>query len=223
MNNVITGVDSVDEAVDRYKSEKCIFNEGKMNLREWVTNSDGIRLVLAEDDKSVGDTTEVLGYLWDSKNDSLALNKASVLTEDLKLTKRNVLKQVASIFDPLGLFSPVTMRRKVLLQKLWSKKQDWDDMLESDDSNEWIEIRRDLGQIQSVKVPRSVCTQDGYSDLKYSLVCFTDASNKAYAASVYLIQTREDMSYSNLMFLKSRLTPVKGMTIPKLELMAVLI
>lgn len=87
MDNVITGVDSFDEAVVMYTSAKCIFNEGKMNLRELVTNSDVVRSVIADGDKSVGDTTKVLGYLWDSKNDALALNKANVLTEDLKLTK----------------------------------------------------------------------------------------------------------------------------------------
>lgn len=55
-------------------------------------------------------------------------------------------------------------------------------------------------------------------------MCFTDASNKAYAASVYLIiQTGIAMSYSNLLFSKSRLTRVKGMTVPRLESMAVLI
>ena len=34
--------------------------------------------------------------------------------KDLNVTKRNVLKQVASTFDPLGLFAPGTMNGKVL-------------------------------------------------------------------------------------------------------------
>ncbi|XP_053395602.1 uncharacterized protein LOC128555858 [Mercenaria mercenaria] len=67
MDNVITGVDSVNEAVDMYKSAKCIFNEGKMNLREWMTNSDDVRSAKPNDDRSVGDTTKVLGHLWTAR------------------------------------------------------------------------------------------------------------------------------------------------------------
>lgn len=42
-------------------------------------------------------------------------------------TKRNFLKKIATLFDPIGLLSPFTMRRKILLQDMWTADLDWDE------------------------------------------------------------------------------------------------
>ncbi|XP_053376545.1 uncharacterized protein LOC128547566 [Mercenaria mercenaria] len=122
-----------------------------------------------------------------------------------------------------GLCSPLSLRGKILLQQIWSKGYDWDDLLEKKDSDAWVEIRSDLEQIESVKFQRNICMTNDVNNVEYSLACFCDASDKAYTVSIYLVQVKEDEYKSDLIFSKSRLTPIKGMTIPRLELMAVLI
>ena len=222
MDNVITGKDTVEEAVDLYKGAKSMFNGANMNLCEWMTNDAKVneQISLADRAKS---SSKVLGHAWDVDKDTFSINQMKILSKDLKVTKRNVLKQVASLFDPLGLFAPVTMRGKVLIQKLWSKKLDWDDPLSDEFSQEWHEIRSDLENIKSVKIDRCIASVNSNLEMKYSLVCFSDASKKAYASSVYLIQEDGNTVKSDLIFAKSRLAPVKDITIPRLELMAVLI
>ena len=64
---------------------------------------------------------------------------------------------------------------------------------------------------------------NSYGNIKYKLLCFCDASSSAYAASVYLHQTNKIGSKTDLLFTKTRLTPVKGLTIQRAELMTVLI
>ena len=44
-------------------------------------------------------------------------------------TKRNYLKQIATLFDPLGMMSPFIIRAKVLMQEIWACSLDWDDPL----------------------------------------------------------------------------------------------
>jgi hypothetical protein len=56
--------------------------------------------------------------------------------------------------------------------------------------------------------------------LKPALVCFCDASGKAYAATIYVLHIGETERKIDLIFSKTRLAPV---SIPRLELMAVLI
>ena len=53
------------------------------------------------------------------------------------MTKRGMLKITASIFDPLGIVSPFVVRAKLLLQRLWSMKFDWDQPLEGDILHAW--------------------------------------------------------------------------------------
>lgn len=54
-------------------------------------------------------------------------------------------------------------------------------------------------------------------------MCFCDASAKAYATALYFHQKNERKTKVDLVFAKCRLAPLKRITIPRLELMAVLI
>ena len=49
--------------------------------------------------------------------------------EKFQPTKRNYLKQIATLFDPLGMLSPFVIRAKVLMQEIWVCGLDWDDPL----------------------------------------------------------------------------------------------
>ena len=46
-----------------------------------------------------------------------------------KVTKRQILSATSSIYDPLGLVTPITVKAKMILRKTWatSPKIGWDD------------------------------------------------------------------------------------------------
>ena len=69
---------------------------------------------------------------------------------DVPITKRNVLKTVASVFDPIGLFSPVLLRGKLLIQELWKRGVEWDEEIEDIViENQWTELKKDLENISN--------------------------------------------------------------------------
>jgi hypothetical protein len=115
------------------------------------------------------------------------------------------------------------MRGKVLLQKVWSKDIDWDDILNKEDLSEWLEIKSDLLEKKNVKINRHVGNSNGKVGAKYMLICFCDASIKTYAITIYPRQESNKSTKVDLIFSKNRLTPLKRMSIPSLELLAVLI
>ena len=69
---------------------------------------------------------KVLGQAWDSDNDSLHFNFEVLANKakSLQATKRNVLSLLASLFDPLGIVSPVTVSMKILFQEICNQKLD---------------------------------------------------------------------------------------------------
>ena len=69
-----------------------------------------------------------LGILWDCQHDAFIFN--STTRKDVK-SKRQVLQEIASIFDPLGFLVPVMMVSKILLQDIWRSGGEWDDPLPS--------------------------------------------------------------------------------------------
>jgi hypothetical protein len=87
---------------------------------------------------------------------------------------------------------------------------------------DWNEIETDLENISNVKIQRCVSPENGIQSETTNLVCFCDASEKAYSCVIY-IHKNISSSQAELILAKSRLAPMKSITIPRLGLMGVLI
>ena len=223
VDNVITGTNNIESAVQLYHGAKSIFREASMNLREWISNDSFVNQFIVNEDRASCDSVKVLGHTWNIQSDSLALKKPSLVNGSTKPTKRSVLREIASVFDPLGLFSPVLLQGKVFLQSLWSKHIEWDDEISSEDLAVWSSISSNIDGLSDISIKRCIATNDSENMQQY-LVCYCDASSYAYAASVYLVQINgEQLSKSDLIFSKTRLAPLKRITTPRLELMGVVI
>ena len=75
-------------------------------------------------------------------------------------TKRSILSQISKVFDPLGLFLPVTTKGKILMRELWSLKLSWDEPVPENLQREWSKHCSDLSQLSSIPLPRSCANQD---------------------------------------------------------------
>ena len=118
---MITGTNTATEAIELYKSAKHMFVDGAMNLREWVSNDDGVNSSFAHEDKANVEEIKGLGHHLDCRTDTIFFNHCQMKKSDnsLFLTKRLVLKTLANVFDPLVLICPVMVPKKIFLQDLW--------------------------------------------------------------------------------------------------------
>ena len=220
VDNVITGTSSVQDAINLYNVGKKLFKTAAMNLRDWMSNSEEVLNEIPECDKANREGIKVLGLAWSVKEDYLSLS--SQRGDELILSKRTVLQQIASVYDPLGLFSPVTLRGKIFLQDLWSQKISWDRHLSEQDKRQWYIIKEDLKELYHCQFPRYIGL-DQKRMVEYQILVFCDASKYAYGAAVYLRQENEVNCRVDLIFSKARLVPNKKIPIPRLELLAALI
>ncbi|XP_065917809.1 uncharacterized protein [Dysidea avara] len=218
VDNIISGFPSVDVATQYYHKARQIMSDAHFNLRSWASNHHSIT-ALAQHDKVADSRTavNVLGLLWDTNSDTLMLiSKEPLFTQHSLATKRDVLKDVSKLFDPLGFVSPITMSFKVFLQELWQHKLDWDEPLPDDLKTRWATIATSLQSIQTLPIYRPYLSSDaGCRELHV----FVDASKKGYGAVAYICQDGK----SSLIMSKSRVAPIRELTLPKLELMAAVI
>ncbi|XP_060597241.1 uncharacterized protein LOC132751136 [Ruditapes philippinarum] len=222
VDNVITGAENTSEAIQLYTNSKAMFADASMNLREWITNSDFVNKFIPKEDRADTKSVKVLGHHWNVNEDTVTIAGPKNKSNEPEWTKRTVLKTISSVFYPLGLLSPVLLRGKVFIQSLWQKNIDWDDNLTKEDQEKWLSILIDIRKIDTLQIQRCVCAFTGHSK-KYLLLCFCDASEKAFSTVIYLHVSEKNTTDVNVIFAKTRLAPIKKLTIPRLELLAVLI
>lgn len=220
VDNLLTGANSSQEALAKYRRYKAAFSHINMNLREFMVNDKAtMELFDPEDrmeDKSV---IKLLGTWWDLEADTISVKVG--LTIKGTVTKRSVLRAVAANFDPIGISIPVLIEPKAFLQSLWKSEKNykWDTELIEEDLERWREIEFLYGPQKTISVPRIASIRENeFSEA--SCHVFSDASCKAFAAVAYL---QQGLQIPQLYFAKNRLNPMKLKgTIPKFELLSVL-
>ena len=169
---------------------------------------------------------KILGLQWDKFEDNFVFDFTEIREKfDVIPTKRNVIKAIASIYDPLGLLNPIVVQMKTFFQRLYSAKYGWDDLITNDYLEEWNELVKFLSAIEFIRVPRLYCcyhTND--PTVTIELHGFCDASIKACGCCVYLrFAHRSKFVKVVLVTSKSRIAPLHKQSIPKLELLSCLL
>ena len=244
VDDLVTGCKNTDEALSLYEKAKERLKSGGFTLRKWKTNDKGLASEIAKRERekvsepdvdtsyakeTLGLPNEslgkgkVLGLTWDYEKDTLEFDLGKIgkeLNSNLNPTKRSILSTLASLFDPQGLVSPVGITAKILFQELCVAKLGWDDPLPKDQFSRWELWLKDLMNIKTISFPRCILDKDQGEVVRYQLHGFADASKKAYCAVVYLVCKSGQNSYTKLLCAKSRVAPLKQLSIPRLELMS---
>ena len=223
VENIIFSFSTEHDIIEFYRDTLAIMSAASFNLRSWNSNSKSVCEAAKSDQVLDNDEfSKVLGMKWDATNDLISFPEQQIPMSDV-ITKREVLQHTARLYDPLGLLTPVTIQAKIMLQELWLKKFPWDTPLPYDLQQRWHKIARDMNCVSANAFDRylfnketedpSTCTDET------TLQVFVDGSMSAYGAAFYISKN----NMSTLVMSKSRVAPLKGLTLPQLELMAAVI
>lgn len=193
-------------------------------LRKWICND---RSILDKSEQmntqiehyiTEDNQTKTLGVLWQVDEDFLKFSV--VMKSDIKPTKRNILSIISMIFDPLGLIGPIIVRAKIILQRIWNEKLDWDDTVSPELQSLWNKFYQDLPLIEDLRIPRHALV---FQARTIELHGYCDASEQAYGACIYARSTNGTEVITRLLCAKSKVAPLRTITIPRLELSAALL
>lgn len=221
VDDLVTGHDNKDTLLDICDKVSKLLKSAHFPLRKWLFN---LETSLDNQPKELSlcesILTKTLGLGWISSSDFLHFTTKIIQTET-NVTKRVILSTISQIYDPLGLLAPSIVLAKILLQKLWLHKLGWDDPIPSDIVKIWHNFINKLTHLQNIRIPRHV---KGLHSKYTNLHIFTDASQDAYGACAY-VSTYDDHSPITVRLLcaKTKVAPIKPVTIPRLELCGALI
>jgi len=225
MDDVLSGKRLYKDVVELQRQLLELLKGGQFLLRKWRSNEPRVLQSLPNQETNElfiidKDTAKALGLLWNSTRDSLQYK--TDLTKQKIVTKRAALSRISQVFDPLGLVGPILIRGKIFMQKLWAEDLQWDQSLPSPYLSEWSAYCEQLSELNSLQIPRNV-NCDNISD-HFDLFGFGDASQSAIGACLYAVSLDKDGNVnSQLLCAKSRVAPLKTLSLPRLELEAALL
>lgn len=227
VDDIVSGADSLAEALQVQSDLTHILKKSGFELRKWASNDPQFLAHLSDSveqtqsitlDLEPDSTLKILGLQWNPSTDSFSY---SVKPLGETCSKRSVLSELARIYDPLGFLTPFVLNLKHLIQQLWSLGLDWDSSPPDHIIQIWSHIKKEMCQLSNITIPRFLASEGMRS---CQLHGFCDASNVGYAAVVYVRLIQADNSISaHLLCAKSRVAPLKRISIPRLELSAALL
>ncbi|KRZ56324.1 hypothetical protein T02_10589 [Trichinella nativa] len=139
-------------------------------------------------------------------------------------TKRSLLSTAFRVFDPVGCLAPFTVRAKMFLQTLWQRGTSWDEPLPHDVMEQWRRWKQELPDLSKIRLPRALVPVALGQVTRLEIHAFCDASEKAYGAVAYMrIETTNHHTVVNFVTSKTRVAPIRRLTLLKLELLGGLV
>ncbi|KHJ81128.1 hypothetical protein OESDEN_19186, partial [Oesophagostomum dentatum] len=172
VDNILLQADTVEEAVKKYHESKQIFASIGMNLREYISNSTMVNASIPEKDLAPAGLMKVLGVHFDTNSDEFIIKTAFPLKAPL--TKKDVVSQINSVYDPLGFAGPLTIKLKCLMREVYDMKLDWKDQLPEKTAQQWIKTCSESNNA-TIKVPRLMEKMQTSTTETPSLWVFSDA------------------------------------------------
>ncbi|XP_029162660.1 uncharacterized protein LOC114934193 [Nylanderia fulva] len=223
MDDILTGAETMKEAEVMLQQLIDICKAGGFSLKKWSANHSLLLNQVGPDDRLQqkarwwlpGESHSTLGLRWQPRDDRFAFATKRINLSTI--TKRSVLSLTAKMLDPLGWLSPTTVLAKIFIQSTW--------------------LLASIGTLRCQSTKRG----DGYNSRASCLLwktcsyldgweawlthngrsTFADASGRAYSAVLYLKTKTKDITKVALLAAKTKVAPLKQVSLPRLELSAV--
>lgn len=229
VDDCLKSVTTVQAAMQRVQDLMELCQKGGFRLTKWISNSREVLASVPEDDRAkevkdmdlTGDnlpTERALGVSWFVEEDTLGFR---IQMQERPPTRRGILSIVSSVYDPIGLAAPFVLSAKRILQDLCRQGKEWDEEVDGDSLRKWQQWQKDLPYLEGLSFPRCYKPATFGSVVSCQIHSFSDASEIGYGMVSY-IRFVDDQGkvHCSLLTSKSRVVPLKKITMPRLELTA---
>ncbi|XP_051864344.1 uncharacterized protein LOC127566357 [Drosophila albomicans] len=203
VDDVLAGTHTREEAIRTITEVCAALDSAGFPLRKWTSNHKSVLKdipkdhLLREDFLELEDssTAKTLGIRWQAHDDEFFFMPPEVAHQD-SYTKREVLSQIAKLFDPAGWLAPFVIRAKIFMQEIWLRTLEWDEHLPTDLSLQWKEYLQSYPALGKIRIPRK----------------------GVRSSDLYPCGDGEQGFHTSLTTAKTKVAPVKSLSVPRLEL-----
>ena len=225
-NSIIT-FDDTQLAMDFCHFAPIIMKLGNFKLSKFVSNNEEVLQNVEQKDKQAQTVVSLLGLDFHRQNDTLQVKVPPPVSDTKPLSKRQILRHMASIYDPLGFAASLTVFGQQMLQSLWDASHEscknWDLPVSDSESNTFKQYYKHIREVLAqYTIDRNIsCHQGG----DITLHVFSDAATSGALGTVlYCTHKMELVHKATFLAAKYKLVNKKSkFTIPKLELCSIVL
>ena len=227
---------------DNIKKAEEILSNGKFTFKKWTKSGDKGEKSFEKEDS----VSRSLGLWWKTEKDLLTykikLNfskkkrnryllpdtTAETLEKDFppKMSKRLALKLNHSVFDPANLLQPWSLKlrlayRDILFYERENEYSDWDKMLPDKFRDQWLDLTREMFQLETLEFPRSLVPRDYDNKMLPTLTLFSDGADLGICAVAYLVwKLKDETIHVSLVTSRTKIASLTKQSTPRMELCA---
>ncbi|XP_069105757.1 uncharacterized protein [Argopecten irradians] len=228
VDDALASVPKEDEAISLLeRTQAALKDGGNIRLHKIVSNRSkvvgafpledlGKELKSLKLEQDPLPTHRSLGLEWDMSTDNFIFDM-EVKASDKPLTRRSMLSELNSIYDPLGFVAPVSVLGKILMRDI-TKGYNWDDPINPALEEKWNIFKDAVKTLKDLQIPRMMIPVSLSTANDIELHIFSDASEKAVGAVAYLKVESTEKQHTGFVMGKTKLAPSHGHTMPRLEL-----
>ena len=230
----LTSTSTPEQATNLIDRCRTLCSKGNLRLHKFASNDQSVIASLNKQNSNlcVESTASILlnsdpayeralGILWNTTADVFTFSITPLDKTPNPATRRALLSTISSIYDPLGFVSPFVLKGKLILQQLCKESKGWDEPVQEPLLTLWQAWEEERSTIVGFKIQRCMFPKDFGDPVDVQLHHFSDASSIAYGQTSYIrAQNASGDVHVGLIFSKSRVLPLKPMTIPRAELQA---
>ena len=223
---------TVAEAIKLIQEARTLCSKGNLRLHKFVSNSPEVMQSIPESERATDIKTldmnfddspveRALGIQWCIENDLLQFK---LVVNEKPMTRRGILSTVASVYDPLGCLAPFVLLGKQLLQQMCKESRSWDEPLSEELRPKWEQWLSNIPMLAHIRIRRCFIPENFGKVTRREMHHFSDASFQGYGQCSYLRQINEKNEvHCSLIIGKARVTPLRAITMPRLELTAAVV
>ena len=227
MDDYVQSLPTIREAKDTVMQVKECLQRVGFKLTKFLSNCpEVLERIPCDDLDESKDFTRVLRQKLNFVDDKFFVKPLEELPKNTTMyTQRKLFSLVASIFDPIGIASPVSIRFKLFMQQIWQMGLKWDTPLPEKLHKQLQKILNSYFGSPPIEHLRALNFHANSQEIEHQLNVFVDASTCAIAAIIYLrsYDNNTKQTETSFIFSKCKVTPIKPLSVPKLELEAAII
>ena len=183
-----------EDTIDVISKTKAMCSAASLRLHKFASNSKVVLEAMPAEDRSkdlkdlnachdVLPVQRSLATYWCIETDTIGFH---IELKDKPLTCRGILSTMSSVYDPLGIVTPVILVGKQLLQELCHDNIEWDDPVPSHVHSQREKWRSKLPLLEKITIARCVKPPSFGEPVVTELHSFSDASDVGLGQVTYL-------------------------------------